>query len=103
MSDPAPRRIHLQLVRGEGVRSRAAQRADDGPGVPLELGRAAPFCANPRCALHVRLDDAQVEGDGDWVVLPDGRIFGRSRWGGALLCDACVTQRGPVRLGAHAV
>jgi hypothetical protein len=37
-------------------------------------------------------------GGGNWVCLPDGRIFGRSRFGGELLCDACGTQRGPVHI-----
>ena len=66
----------------------------------LEVERGAPFCANPACALHVRRVDAQVEGGGNWVTLPDGRIFGRNRFGAALLCDACGTQRGPVRIPA---
>ena len=63
-----------------------------------ELERGAPFCANPECALHVRLVDSEVEGGGNWITLPDGRIFGRSRFGDILLCDACGTRRGPVRL-----
>ena len=50
----------------------------------------------------MRLVDAQVEGGGNWVTLPDGRIFGRDRFGHALLCDACGTQRGPVRLARGA-
>ncbi len=64
----------------------------------LEVSRGAPFCANPACALHVRLVDERVAGGGNWVVLPDGRIFGRGRYGGELLCDACGTRRGPVLL-----
>jgi hypothetical protein len=44
--------------------------------------------------------DARVAGGGNWVTLPDGRVFGRNRFGHLLLCDACGTQRGPVRLGA---
>jgi hypothetical protein len=63
-----------------------------------ELERGAPFCGNPQCALHVRLEDLRVSGGGNWVSLPDGRIFGRSRFDGALLCDACGTRRGPVTL-----
>jgi len=67
-----------------------------------ELERGAPFCGNPACALHVRLSDAAVEGGGNWITLPDGRMFGRmfgrSRFGNTLLCDACATHRGPVRL-----
>ena len=65
-----------------------------------EIERGAPFCANPACALHVRVRDATVEGGGNWLTLPDGRMFGRGRFGDALLCDACGTRRGPVRLGA---
>jgi hypothetical protein len=72
--------------------------ADEALNVHLELERGAPFCGNPACALHVRLIDAQVQGGGNWVSLADGRIFGRSRFGNALLCDACGTSRGPVRL-----
>jgi hypothetical protein len=44
--------------------------------------------------------DARVAGGGNWVTLPDGRVFGRNRFGHLLLCDACGTQRGPVRLPA---
>jgi len=63
-----------------------------------ELERGAPFCANPSCDLHVGLLDLQVEGGGNWVSLPDGRMFGRGRYGSRMLCDACGTRRGPVRL-----
>jgi hypothetical protein len=49
----------------------------------------------------VRLADSQVEGGGNWVRLPDGRVFGRGRYGGELLCDACGTRRGPVRLDSR--
>ena len=66
-----------------------------------ELERGAPFCDNPACALHVRVRDPRVEGGGNWLALPDGRIFGRNRFGERLLCDACGTRRGPVRLGAE--
>jgi hypothetical protein len=69
----------------------------------LEVSRGAPFCTNPRSALHVRVVDARVAGGGNWVVLPDGRIFGRGRYGGALRCDACGTCRGPVQLGMAAL
>ena len=74
--------------------------AEDVLNVHLELERGAPFCANSACGLHVRLLDAQVEGGGNWVSLPDGRTFGRSRCGNTLLCDACATHRGPVRIAA---
>jgi len=73
--------------------------AEDALTVHLELERGAPFCANPECALHVRLLDTEVEGGGNWVTLPDGRMFGRGRFGNTLLCDACGTRRGPLRLG----
>ena len=63
-----------------------------------ELERGAPFCSNPSCALHVRLEDHHVTGGGNWVSLPDGRVFGRSRFDGTFLCDACGTRRGPVTL-----
>ena len=76
----------------------AARRTQDLPGDTLELERGAPFCANPACALHVRLVDSQAEGAGNWETLPDGRTFGRCRCGNWLLCDACATRRGPVRL-----
>jgi hypothetical protein len=65
-----------------------------------EIERGAPFCDNPDCALHVRVRDAIVEGGGNWLTLPDGRIFGRNRFGDTLLCDACGTRRGPVRLAS---
>ena len=76
--------------------------ADDLLMAHTELERDAPFCGNPVCALHVRVRDAMVEGGGNWLTLPDGRIFGRSRFGETLLCDACGTRRGPVRLTAEA-
>jgi hypothetical protein len=79
-----------------------ASRADDFSMMYLELERGAPFCANPRCALHVRLRDATVEGGGNWITLADGRMFGRGRFGNRLLCDACGTRRGPVRIAAAA-
>jgi hypothetical protein len=66
---------------------------DDG------IDRETPFCANPRCGLHVRLSDLQHDaraGESNWVTLADGRIFGRVRFAGRMLCDACGTQRGPV-------
>ena len=77
---------------------RPLRPADDLLTGHLEVERGAPFCANPDCALHVRRIDARVAGGGNWVTLPDGRVFGRGRFGNALLCDACGTLRGPVRL-----
>jgi hypothetical protein len=78
-----------------------ADHADDLLMAHTELERGAPFCDNHTCALHVRVRDAAVEGGGNWLTLPDGRIFGRSRFGERLLCDACGTRRGPVRLAAR--
>ncbi|HXZ60920.1 MAG TPA: hypothetical protein VEG26_12130 [Steroidobacteraceae bacterium] len=84
------------------ARTTTTSGADDVLTPDNELERGAPFCANPACALHVRLADARVEGGGNWVRLPDGRVFGRARYGGELLCDACGTRRGPVLLGRGA-
>jgi hypothetical protein len=78
-----------------------ARAADDVLSADNELERGAPFCANPACALHVRLADWGVAGGGNWVSLPDGRVFGRGRYAGELLCDACGTRRGPVRLDSR--
>lgn len=79
-------------------RPQPAWSSEDAFVVYNELERGAPFCANPDCDLHVRLMDRAVEGGGNWISLPDGRQFGRTRFGEQLLCDACGTQRGPVRL-----
>jgi hypothetical protein len=87
----------LQFPRTRGAR---AAGAEDVCTLHLEVERGAPFCANPACALHIRRIDARVAGGGNWVTLPDGRVFGRNRFGHLLLCDACGTQRGPVRLSA---
>ncbi|MBS0579083.1 MAG: hypothetical protein JSR36_07450 [Proteobacteria bacterium] len=73
---------------------------EDVSSAYLEICTGAPFCANPDCALHLRVIDERVSGDGNRVVLPDGRTFGRSRHGAVLLCDACGTRRGPVRIAA---
>jgi hypothetical protein len=88
----------LLLRTHAAVGSAHPRTAEDVLSVHLELERGAPFCANPACALHVRLLDTQVEGGGNWVSLADGRTFGRSRCGNTLLCDACATRRGPVRI-----
>ena len=80
------------------LRIRGARGLEDVLTADNELERCAPFCDNPRCALHVRLNDLHLEGGGNWVSLPDGRTFGRSRFGSTLLCDACGTRRGPVRI-----
>jgi hypothetical protein len=88
----------MRLLHFPGPKVARRPAAEDVLSVHLEVERGAPFCANPRCALHVRRVDQQVEGGGNWVTLADGRIFGRGRFGDALLCDACGTHRGPVRL-----
>ena len=62
----------------------------------VELG--AYFCSNPDCALHLRAGDPGVVGEGDWIVLADGRTYGRSRRDDGVYCDACGTGRGPVRM-----
>jgi hypothetical protein len=93
----------MQSLRTHATVVSAHPRAgEDALSVHLELERGAPFCANPACALHVRLLDAQVAGGGNWVSLPDGRTFGRSRCGNTLLCDACATHRGPLRIAHRA-
>src|SRR5215470_19013450 len=83
------------VLRGGAV---PAWNAEDVLIVHNELERGAPFCSNPSCDLHVRLIDLQVEGGGNWVSLPDGRVFGRGRYATEMLCDACGTRRGPVRV-----
>jgi hypothetical protein len=88
----------MRLLHRPTGETRAQLGADDVLTTDLEVERGAPFCSNAACALHVRLIDAQVQGGGNWVSLPDGRTFGRSRFGNLLLCDACGTSRGPVRL-----
>jgi hypothetical protein len=88
----------MALHQFPDVGRRLSRAVEDVLTVHLEVERGAPFCANPRCDLHVRLPDARVSGGGNWVTLPDGRVFGRGRFAGALLCDACGTLRGPVRL-----
>jgi len=88
----------MTLLEFPGAFRKTPRSADDLLTVHLEIERGAPFCANPECALHVRRVDARVAGGGNWVTLPDGRVFGRGRFGAALLCDACGTARGPVRL-----
>jgi hypothetical protein len=92
----------MRLLHFPGTRASPRHIPEDALSVHLEVERGAPFCANPRCALHVRLIDRQVEGGGNWVTLPDGRVFGRGRFGDALLCDACGTHRGPVRIACAA-
>jgi hypothetical protein len=76
----------------------ASWHVDDVLSVHNELELGAPFCSNSSCDLHVRLIDLQIESGGNWVSLPDGRVFGRGSYGSRMLCDACGTRRGPVRL-----
>jgi hypothetical protein len=93
----------MRLLHFPGPIATRARNSEDASSEHLEVERGAPFCANPDCALHVRRVDDQVRGGGNWVTLPDGRVFGRSRFGNCLLCDACGTRRGPVRLVALAL
>lgn len=88
----------MESLRVDSAASAPARRAEEVPGDTLELERGVPFCANPACALHVWLVDALSGSAANWVTLPDGRTFGRCRSGSSLLCDACATRRGPVRL-----
>jgi hypothetical protein len=88
----------MRLLHFPAPRAARTAGTEDACFAHQEVERGAPFCANPRCALHVGGADAQVRGTGNWARLPDGRIFGRGRFGLALLCDACGTRRGPVRL-----
>jgi hypothetical protein len=102
---PRPRHIRVNPATHTGAPVKLADlfrggRVEDALLAHMELERGAPFCGNPACALHVRLLDEAVEGGGNWLTLPDGRMFGRRRCGNTLLCDACATHRGPVRLGS---
>ena len=51
-----------------------------------------PFCANPRCELHVRAGNPGVHGFGNWAQLSDGRIVGRSFYRDGFLCDTCFRK-----------
>jgi hypothetical protein len=73
-----------------------SRKAFDLRAEAVELG--AYFCGNANCALHVRVGDPGVVGEGDWIVLPGGRTYGRFRYGDQVLCDACGTGRGPVKM-----
>jgi hypothetical protein len=79
-----------------GERQDRGRERFDPRAEAVELG--AYFCANPNCALHLRMGDPGVTGEGDWIVLADGRTYGRFRHGDQVLCDACGTGRGPVRM-----
>ena len=74
--------------------------AEDVLFADAALDDGAPFCSNPDCALHVCLSDLKVTSAGNWITLSDGRIFGRGRFHGRMVCDACGTRRGPVQLEA---
>ena len=54
------------------------------------FGRDEKFCSNPRCALHVSLKDANVEGHGEWATLPNGCTFARVRVGENYYCHSCT-------------
>ena len=60
------------------------------------LEKEFPFCSNPACELYVRAGDPGVLGAGNWAVLPDGRIVGRSIYCGVYLCDPCGREWRPV-------
>jgi hypothetical protein len=90
----------MQMSFDSADAPRPSWHAEDVLSVHNELERGAPFCANPSCDLHIRLIDLEVEGGGNWISLPDGRVFGRGRYGSRMLCDACGTRRGPVRIDA---
>jgi len=91
----------MRLIRFPGRRLRPGRATEDLCQAHQPVEAAAPFCANPACLLHVLRSDERVEGGGNWAALADGRVFGRARYGGLLLCDACGTQRGPVRRRAR--
>jgi hypothetical protein len=57
-----------------------------------------PFCGNPDCVLYVRAGDPGVVGSGNWATLSDGRVIGRSLYGGILLCDSCGKEWLPVAI-----
>ena len=60
------------------------------------LEKEFPFCSNPDCVLYVRAGDPGVVGAGNWAELPDGRMVGRSIYGGVYLCDPCGREWQPV-------
>ena len=68
-------------------------RPPHSPLSDMEIDEAtehgAFFCANRKCLLHVRVTDPAVRGQGNWARLPDGRLVGRGRYGGQMLCDFC--------------
>ncbi|HUA90190.1 MAG TPA: hypothetical protein VL994_12195 [Steroidobacteraceae bacterium] len=90
------------LLRFPARRRPPGRAPEDRLSVHEDVERGAPFCSNPLCGLNLRLPDARIQGAGNWVSLPDGRVFGRNCFGETLLCDACGTGRGPVRLSARA-
>ena len=59
------------------------------------------FCANPRCVLHVRAGDANVEGVGNWAQVANGLIIGRQQVGTIMLCDQCAARIVRAELTAH--
>jgi hypothetical protein len=48
------------------------------------------FCAVEECDLHVRPEDPQVRGWGNWAVFANGLIIGRRRIEDRILCDRCA-------------
>ena len=59
----------------------------------LQRGSSLHFCSNPACVFHVSAIDADVEGFGDWAVLPDGTTVSHRWIEGELLCDLCVVYK----------
>jgi hypothetical protein len=50
------------------------------------------FCANAGCALHVKVGDLNVQGNGNWAKTPDGIVMGRQRVLSVMLCDRCAMR-----------
>jgi hypothetical protein len=59
------------------------------------------FCANARCALHVRPGDVNVKGNGNWAETAEGVITGRRRVGTVMLCDQCAPRAVCGKLPLH--
>jgi hypothetical protein len=50
------------------------------------------FCANIGCMLHVRPEDVNVRGNGNWAENANGVILGRQGVGTVMLCDQCAVR-----------
>lgn len=51
------------------------------------------FCATLTCALHLSSNDARIRGQGEWALLPNGLIVGRTAVNGQRYCDICARDR----------